>query len=492
MKKIEVIIGKTWYFIVWLFLCIAIAIFALKPHVPEMVIILGIVVLLLIHFGTKQCSSINENYIKIKIWIATFVSRYSFCCFINDKIQQQNDFAITLEEANIGIFVDRLDYYRQWVHKMIYPLLLHKFGFNTQPKIFLVQSIIVAFVAVMIYIIASKIVNNRMAFYASCLYVLWPGQLFYSAIITEEHVAALVVCFLIIGSLKMYDLLEEGFSTKKEMYQYVLLVILLGILFGMSEFFKDWGSVILVTIVISGVWIIVHVSNKKRLFFLIGLLTIIVFRSIIASLVINYCENRLGGVSVGNNVVVSQMYGTLDPNSTGEYNGEANEEYLNIVKKYNYDFDAANKEALSILKNKIVQDIDKMPALLYRKGTTAYVDDASMLYWVFVVSNISEENYSYYRAIIQILWYLSALYYIFMAISLMIGMSFKTSNKKFYIGLIILGSIFVSLIIESHGRYKYSIEPLWCIVACQIFDSDLHDKFVFGLRNICNRLKVRI
>ena len=61
-----------------------------------------------------------------------------------------------------------------------------------------------------------------------------------------------------------------------------------------------------------------------------------------------------------------------------------------------------------------------------------------------------------------------------------------------YIGLIILGSILVSLIIESHGRYKYSIEPLWCIVACQIFDSDLHDKFVFGLRNKCNRLKVRI
>lgn len=472
MQKVGKIIGIIWYTAVAGLLALSLALFSLKPHFNETLIAGGILLLFLLMKRHSRSIGMSGRYMEARIWLLAFVTRYSYCCFMNDKIVQCNDFATTLEEARTGNFIDRLDYYRQWAHKLLYPLLLHQSGLTSQSRIYLFQCIILAFTSVLVYRIAVKVTRkNSDGFPAALLYIVWPGQLLYASLISEEHVAAFLTCGIVLILITAYQLLEQLDFCRKNIAKYFAMTGLAGILTGLVAFFKDWGAVILTAMVISGIWILMHLHGREaRILFLSGLVIIFVLRVVLTGGILQMCRNRLGGVSIGNNVVISQMYTALDPDSSGMYDEKRNTEYLEIVQKNNYDFRAANREALELLTERIRRNPEKMPKLLYEKGTTAYVDDASQLYWSLVAGRTSEEDYNSYRGLIQILWYAAAVYYVLMVLCLIAGMVRKPSPEKFFIGLVILGGICVSLIIESHGRYKYSIEPLWCVLCCTAFE----------------------
>lgn len=469
MSKFESITGKVYYAGISIVLISFFALFSIRTHVYEY-IIAGSVLLLLVFLSKRWNLSKTEfeaedRWIQIKIWLITFISRMVYCTFVNDKLTQRNDFEILLSEAGSGRFIDQLEYYRIYAHKLLFPLILHKLHFRNQMSIYLAQCVIMGLCSVLIYGLGKMLLDEKGARIAALIYIIWPGQLIYAGIITEEHVAALLTLFLIWGLFKIIGKVEEKELEKKDFKRIGLYSVLLGCVFGLSCFFKDWGVIILVASLISLLWLIPHIKwMKNRLFILAMLLIFILMRSVVSSVILSHSEKILGA-SVGNNVVVAQMYATLDPNTTGEYNEQGNNEYYQIVSKHNYNYKEANAEAISILKGRILADLEKMPKFLISKGVTAYVDDASLLFWGLVTSAKDDETFYIYRAIIQILWHLSILFYAIVVLLVIIGGVVKPNNRKTFLAICIVGAICVSLLIENHGRYKYSIEPVWCLLA---------------------------
>ena len=316
---------------------------------------------------------------------------------------------------------------------MAYPFLLYTSGFRTQNRIFFFQCIIAAFIALFVFMIGRKIKNDKCGLVSALIYIMWPAQLLYTSVITEEHVAALLLVIIVYLVFCINDQLEKikaviSDSTKRV----VIYSIITGVLAGAISFFKDWGIVVIVAIFISAIWLLVHFHTAmQRITLIIAILLVILLRQGTVSLGLSCCEHILG-VKAGNNVIVSQMYGTLDPNSTGECNDEANKDYAERLKKNDYDYSKTNKEVLSILGAKIAANREKMPELLLNKGSTAYTDDASMLFWAMIVGNGGEdgEYYPVYRSWIQIIWRISELFYVDLVICIIAGIFLNRDKSK--------------------------------------------------------------
>lgn len=461
-------LGRVYYAGVAALFFVCIFLFATGTHITES-ILAGIALYFWIELYSNN--TFLERLTAFKAFLLSFGSRLLFVTFVSDKIVQTSDFEITLKNASSGAFTDNLEYYRNWVHKLIYPMILHAFKFTSSKRIFFLQCTIIGFVGVMVYLLAKRLIGQRGGAIAAMLYVLWPGQIIYASMITEEHVAALLTLILVYMMFGFYEDLKGEFKDRKSYVVFGLKVVLAGVLFGFSTVFKDWGAVILVATIISAIWVMIDLGCLKKAGIIVLTLAILVgVRSGVSSMILGYAGHKLGA-EVSNNVVVSSMYGTLDPDSTGEFSKQGDEEYFEIVRNNNYDYKAANKEAFTILWDKIKAKPGKMPALLLRKGRTSYTDDGSMLYWAFVMNAKNQETYDMYRSWIQIIWYYAGFYYSLIALCLLGAIVYKVDRKKFFLALVILGGVMVNLIIESHGRYKYSIEPVWCVMAAMFLES---------------------
>lgn len=471
------VIGRLYYALVAILLVTCLLLFTTGTHVFESILAAIVLFFYIDNYKNKtEVFGWLDRLTGFKVWLLSFGTRLAFVLFVGDKVVQKSDFAITLSEASSGIFTDNLEYYRNWVHKLIYPLLLNKFGFTTSQRIYILQCVIIGFVGLMVYLLVNRILGQRVGAIAALLYIIWPGQIIYTSMITEEHVAALLALLLVYMIFVLYDNLKEKYETVGDYIRFGIKAVLTGILFGMSVVFKDWGAVILVATIISSFWVMVDLRSWKKIGLILAtVLVLVAVRGGISSMILGYAGSRLG-VELSNNVVVSSMYGTLDPDSTGEFSQQGDDEYFEIVRKNNYNYEAANNEALSILWSKIKAKPGKMPALILRKGRTSYADDGSMLYWAFVMNAKDDETFSIYRSWIQILWYIAGIYYAMITLCLIGAMVYKADRYKFFLGLVILGGIMVNLIIESHGRYKYSIEPVWCVMAAMFLSRFVPEK----------------
>lgn len=461
---------KVFHYFVVIVLVILFALFSIRGRIWQYMIAASIAFLLI-----RLATSNGLKVTKLGVFLLTFITRFGFGLFMDDKLAQRADFEVVLKEAASGKFTDRIEYYSHYAHKFLYPFILHKLHFRSQVSIFFFQSILVAACAVLIYIIANEVVGGNAGTYGALLYVFWPAQIVYADITTEEHVAAFLTLLIVFLLFRINDRISEGFNEKNQWTIGTLLVILAGFVFGISCFFKDWGSVVLVAVLLSAILLLVHYKEaSQKIAIIAAFVLLLLVRMITSKAVIAYEEHRLG-IPVGNNVIIAQMYGTLDPNSSGNYNREGNEEYYAIVEKHNYDYSAANKEALGILKSKIEKDFYLMPSLLLRKGTTAYVDDAAMMFCGLVESINDEGIITNYRAITQIIWFVASVYYCMMVCFTLFGGIYNRNPKKTFIMLCLIGTIMVSLVVECQGRYKYSVEPLWCLLAAGCFVPRLSD-----------------
>lgn len=293
------------------------------------------------------------------------------------------------------------------------------------------------------------------------IYLLWPGQWVYSAVITEEHVAAFLSLLIVNGMLEMMNPERSTYRIGN-----VCWVIAAGIACGLISFFKDWGIVYILAAIICSVWQLIRLpSIRQRVQLLISLALVITIRFIISTLLLANAEQVLG-VPASNNVIVAEMFTTLDPNTSGSYNAAGDAEYYAMAVENDYDYDKTNRQAMELLKERIEDGIDRMPAHLLKKGTEAYGDDSSMLYWALKIQNTNYDESQPTPTIIKIIWKVAAIYYVFIIVSILAGgIVCKPNLQQCMLMAVCIGGMCASLLIESHGRYKYSIEPAWCILA---------------------------
>lgn len=441
-------------------------------HIPGIclaLVVWGVLVVCIRHLFRSRQVTVPE-WTPFFLGVLTFVVRCGYCLLVDKHITQVSDFGVVLSEAQSGVFSDRLEYYRIFLHKFIYPFLLHTFHMNSQTKILIFQCVCVSFVTCGVYLIGKKVACAEVGLEAGILYALWPAQTIYTSIVSEEHVAALLTVYIILWVITLRSQIEQIVSLKDTRIGYILLESVgIGLLCGATAFFKDWAAVILVASIICSLYLLITYTNPQRVILILCMILCIFGRGIVQKGVVSLAEHELG-IEVNNDgVIYKQMYTTLAPDAPGDYNEALIAEYMQMAEDNDFDFAQTNKMAMEILWERIRADYKKMPNLLLRKAKMAYENDSVMFFWAFE-KGLDKEEYEQFADVIGAAIGLDTFFYLFMLIGIVISAVTVRNKDIFFMLLCILGGMMVSLIIESQGRYKYSIEPLWTVpVAYSIY-----------------------
>lgn len=398
------------------------------------------------------------------LFLAALATRCVYCCAICNSIEQISDFGTVLQEAATGVFVDNLLYYRLFSHKLFYPYMLHHLHLRTQFSILLFQCFCVSWIPVVLYFTGKRIKKEKMGILAGVIYIIWPAQIAYVSIVTEEHIAALIVSVLIYWIICLGQRMETmGDGKLQRVAPLFLECILFGALCGLSACFKDWAVIVIAALLISSIYLFFTYNFRQKAILILGIVLILTARTAVCSGTAYFAEKILG-VSTSNGVIYWQIYETMDPTGTGSYNEEKFDEYLAIIEKHNYDFEKANKEALAVTIHKLKENIHLIPRFLLYKGGNSYCNDRSMLVWA-LSTEVKQECREQISRWLRWISPISVVYYLCVAICLLFSCVKMRDRYIFFCILVILGAIVSGLLIECQGRYKYSIEPLWCLVA---------------------------
>lgn len=400
-------------------------------------------------------NTISKRGFYIGIWCFTLLVRIVTCIIVNPNLVQISDFFTTLKHAKSGYFYDDVEYYRFFLHKMLYPYILNRLSLNTQLKIIMFQCFCTSFIPLILYKIGQLIERESVGAISAILYSCWPGQIIYTAIVTEEHIASLITVLMVYFVLSIC----KKYVDKESDRNVFIHALLVGVLFALSSFFKDWALVVFVALVIVSILFFFNKRFEDRWKYL-GVICVIIFTRIaFQGIITTFLENTLGE-KANNNIIVHQMYESLNPNSNGGYNPEIVERYFSIAREYNYNFEDINRVALSELLEEIKSNSSKMPVLLVRKGRNAYEDDEQLFSLVFEQGNINESPYVY-----KIFMYFGTIYYIMLIFGILCSSLLNKQNiYLMFINICMIGGLFVSFLVESQSRYKYSIEPIWTIL----------------------------
>lgn len=473
------------YWFIWILLSLSMLLFSGRVFKLEYTIAFLILLLSLFIARKNPSPSSHLNIFGagyILPFCLAFIPRLIYCIAINPYIKQYDDFAIVLEEAASASFTDRLSYYSIYAHKIYYPLILHTLNLRSQIGIFIFQCVLCGMVCVVIFQTCSRVFGCAAGKIGAFLYAFWPGQIIYTAITTEEHLAALLAVLIVFGLLWI---IQKTCETPYVSYSSTLLIALLtGVTSGCIAFFKDWGMILLIAFLITGIWLLFHYTSARQRVTLLIFLVILFLSRIGTQEAMSVGAKHIIGTIAGNSVIIAEMFTTLDPNTSGSYNEQGDAEYEQIVIKNHGDYSKANQEAMSILWQRIRKDIYKMPSHLLKKGTESYADDSSMLYWALRLGYVKESENEPASLGIRLLWEIARLYYSYIIVVIIIGCLVKPQKSKFFLMLSMIGSLCVGLLVESQGRYKYSIEPCWAILAAVCFQDLIQTTNIFFLRKI--------
>lgn len=431
---------------------------------PVCAIISGLCVFALIwgiRFFNLKHSLTDNKWVPYILYLITFLTRFVYCYIMLPFITQVSDFKIVIDEAYSGLYTDCLDYYRFYFHKFLYPYLLHSFSLNTQTKIIIFQCFLVSLVPVLLFLIGKKIGRTDVGIISAVIYIIWPSILVYTQLTSEEHISAVTTPLIIYLFICAQQRIEKMDKWNKSVIIIFLDSIIIGVLCCISSFSKDWALIIMVATVICSLYQILKGKLHHFIIMALSCAIILIGRSTVNNAITSIGQD-IFGITPNNGVISQHMYETLDPNSDGRYNVKLNNEYQAIVAENDYDFDRANAIAMSIVKERIAKDYKKMPKLLITKAQDAYCANEELILFA-LDKEVKEEYKSDFHPLTVILIKLDHVYYVFLALLLMLSVFINRNRYIYYIQLIILGCSFVSIIVESQQRYKYSMLSLWCI-----------------------------
>lgn len=412
----------------------------------------------------KNIARKNDAIIASVLIILVFVTRSAYSIFAANRVEQVSDFQLAIELVRSGTIVDPM-YYMMAPYKLIYPYVLRFLGFSgNQLPLFIFQSMLAAVTALGIYLTAKELGDSRYGVVGIFLYLVWPSQLFYTSVFTEEHFAATVTIFIIYFYsciLRQIDSAEESLSAKT-VRQVMVDSIIIGVLCGISIMLKDWGIIIVIAIIMTmPLFLIKRMKWGKVLLILLSFVLIIAVRTGIHQGMLNFVSERVGE-GIPDNGIYLHMYTSLDPDGTLSHNEELGNEYVELFINNEYDLDKTHKMALDVIKQRIEKDPIGFIKLLLLKASRSYISgDQEIIEWAYVEYKEDERMKIY--PMITIAQEIDYIFYAGMVVMIIVATLLEKRANFFFVVLVIIGAMSSQLLIESQGRYKYSVEPLWCV-----------------------------
>lgn len=404
-------------------------------------------------------------YIPHIIFGITLISRLIIVFFFNNRIVQISDFNKALNRAYDLNFTGDI-YYQVFSHWILYPRIINiifKFFGSSQLIALIFNAICVSLSSVLIYLIGCKVFNNYKIGLIGCLiYIFWPSTVFYVIIFTPDHIAGLLLLF----ATNLYLIINnKNFSGKKYMNFFIPLIV--GASLGLSIFFKNFGPVLLIAIVMTLFLEIIANFQKNEFIKKIGMILLILIGYIvIKSVTFIYIEGMVEN-KVGKNIAPIYLNIGLSSTSKGYYNSAVYDLYFQELKSNNFNFEKTNKNIMSTLLIDIKSNYKKIPNILYNKTITNFNDDSIKFEWV-KKSLIKSETGKVTTVIDKILKPFTELYYIAIILSMIYMLIINNRERNldiFLLYLFIFGSAILLVLVEAQGRYRYAIEPFMCILA---------------------------
>lgn len=421
--------------------------------------------------NSQPYKRLNVN-ITLGVFLCAFLIRLAYFILMKNRIAQISDFKVILTYAESGKYASNMFYYRMFPHKLLYPFFLHSIGLRDQTKILIFQFICVSLIAVIIFYIGNEIKGKKLGLIASLLYAIWPAHVVYSTVITEEHIAAFLTILCAFLIVRLYKYLKGDNHIDRSLIKKIMIISLgIGTASGICVFFKDWCIIVLIATMIIGSFILKEVGWKRGTLILLCFFVIVFSRYASKQTIKMHSEHLLGG-TVNTQNIPCYLYVGLNPYSSGAWNRELYNEYFQFVKETEYDYNAANKIALQKLKKQIIEaPRENMLKLLFYKARIGYGDDAAMTFCARIA--MDEEDQKETEFLFQIIDKIDYIYYLMIVVFVVISVLFlmRFNNRYiFWLLLIITGGVLLNLLIECQGRYKYSIQTIWCIMAAYGMD----------------------
>lgn len=412
---------------------------------------------------------INEKYYPLIVFLFAIVSRIIVVLIFNSYITQVSNFKDALDRAYTLDFSD--NFYRIFNHWTLYPAILHvifKIFGASQLVALLTNALILSVNAVMIYKIGSILINKKAGLVSAFIYIIWPSNILYTLIVNPEHLGIL---FLLV-SLYLFIKIEKSESVNdSKLINYIYLVVI-GVLLGISVYFKNFAPVFLIAFIIYYFLNIFKTNNikqyiKRRLLFLIIISCSFFLTNKVTCLVVD----DIVGTKVARNIIP----GFLNIGLRGD--GTLSENrwilYENLLEKHNYNFKLANKEMLAgILDDLGNKDSDvRKKGFFDNKANVLFKGDHGKLDYVIESLNV-ENHFIVINLLNKYVIPLNNVYYISIFTLVGLGVIFLIKKKNLEVLLlyiIIYGTSLMLIIVEAQNRYMYSIQPLMCILAVYAF-----------------------
>lgn len=409
-----------------------------------------------------------QRFYPIIIVILALLTRVISALILNDNIQQVSDFNRALKISDTLDF--SATYYRLFPHWIILPkimnIIFNIFG-SSQIVALIFNAVVCTTVSILIYFVTNEITDNKnVSFLASIIYIIWPANILYIGVYTTEHIVQML---LLIGILFIYRGNKEDVKLKKVIYFFVA-----GVSFGLTTFFKNFGIVFIIALLIYFILKIIF-GNKESvkqhiIVYLISFILVIIGYFITTQIMYMYIDSLVGAKVSRNNMAYFLTVG-LSSKNDGTFSETISEDYKNSIENNNYNYEFVNKDMLNKLKED-VKNNNKLFQLINSKAKIIVKNDEER---VKFVSRMAKQNGSVKceKFIENNIIKINNFYYITIFTLVGVGLLRFIKDKNLevlYMYICVYGCYLLLLLIEAQNRYPYGINPFVCILATMGFE----------------------
>jgi len=360
------------------------------------------------------------------------------------------DAALNVSRNDFSAF--QSGYFQTWAYQtpfVLYEaLLLRLFG-----NPFAIEFMNVIFMVgtnLLIYFIVKLIANEKIALVIALLYAFYPAPIFFSSLLTNQHISTFFIYLGIYLAMKSKNWEEIIFS---------------GISLSLGNLMRPEGIVILCSFILVWILILCHAKRKNKCFSIIKSAALFLVSYFAISAITN---SLITGLKINQNGISNQcpewkFVVGLDNTTDGIYT-ERNADILQIK-----DPSIRKQKTLRIIKSSF-KNCDNVWTFLYNKTKLMWASNETTS-WTL-------QNYNHPLRITVILAIDKAIYlfvFILLELALMgeikkfFDKTHKMDSSFLLILTVVLGYFTVYALIEIQTRYRYNIMPAVFIAASCVF-----------------------
>ena len=434
------------------------------------------------------------------IFLIALCVRLAFLLFYGQFVYPISDFEM-VHMAAMGF--GRPQNYELWSHWAIYSIILQVLYILTVPHYITAQvlnAIVTSGTAVIIYLLAYNMSDKRnIALAAAAIFALYPTNIVYNTILTNEHLAVLFTCiFLLLLTIK-----------KKSWIQLYIFSAIAGIFAAFEDSLK---GIILIAVIAYVITLILAImrsrkylpireseekktsaetsseiprrSSLKLLSMIAISIAVLISTFLLSSFAIGRTAERILDIEFvdTSKLMANVLYIGLQPSGEGQVHlGDNPRMFLVLLEENNRDFELARDKTYDFLLEQIRENPGQFARLFPQKFRWAWQDDTVPAYFLWLTTSrqapsaaINAEHISPRLLYIseQILPTVSQIFYMSLVAFTIIGLlfAFLELKERFNFGLLLIslhcfGFFLLLLISEAQSRYKVMIIPLLCILA---------------------------